>query len=76
MGMASKPVTSSIRAEPITAPSTPASSGWVESPRVKKSELKPELTAPVCSIRSSQASCSSLSRRCASGVSRLMSSLK
>jgi len=71
-----KAVTSSIRAEPTTAPSTPASSGSVESPLVNRPVLKWAATCPEAFIRSSQSICSSLMRRWSAGVSREISCLK
>ena len=56
-GMAIRAVTISIRAEPTTAPSTPAISGWVESPLVNKAVLKWAPTTPSAFILSSQAIC-------------------
>ncbi|MNV82770.1 hypothetical protein D3C71_1765240 [compost metagenome] len=62
-GMAIRAVTSNIRAEPTTAPSRPANSGWVESPLVNRAVLKWARTEPEAFIRSSQAICSLLMRR-------------
>ncbi|MNI92343.1 hypothetical protein D3C73_1501210 [compost metagenome] len=66
-GMAIRAVTISIRAEPTTAPSRPASSGWVESPLVNRAELKWARTAPEAFIRSSQSICALETRRWSSG---------
>ena len=76
IGMASTAVTSSIISDPTTAPSTPACSGSVESERVRKPKLKPEVTAPEAFSLSIQSSCWLSSLRSSSGVARLIWPLK